>query len=144
VAQRKSQLDRKEEKKKHGALVILNPLVRGFFFSLLQSSKLPKVLQRVVELEESKVPLDARYNIRARAHALQEKWRQQFELSGQFHHPQTFNDTKEPDRDDEKENAELASAKKSEEAAPKAMKSEKDMLLSWYRTVHRLGKPRQS
>ncbi|PLW05144.1 hypothetical protein PCANC_27651 [Puccinia coronata f. sp. avenae] len=110
----------------------------------LNSSKLPKVLQRVVELEESKVPLDARYNIRARAHALQEKWRQQFELSGQFHHPQTFNDTKEPDRDDEKENAELASAKKSEEAAPKAMKSEKDMLLSWYRTVHRLGKPRQS
>ncbi|PLW42484.1 hypothetical protein PCASD_04655 [Puccinia coronata f. sp. avenae] len=92
----------------------------------LNSSKLPKVLQRVVELEESKVPLDARYNIRARAHAASGK---------------TFNDTKEPDRDDEKENAELASAKKSEEAAPKAMKSEKDMLLSWYRTVHRLGKP---
>lgn len=110
----------------------------------LTASKLSKVLKRVGELEESKIPLDARYNIRARARALQEKWRQQFESSGQFHRPKTSNDTKKPDGDDGKENAEPAAARKSEEAAPKAMKSDKDMLLSWYRTVHRLGKPRQS
>ncbi|PLW04546.1 hypothetical protein PCASD_25888, partial [Puccinia coronata f. sp. avenae] len=38
----------------------------------LTSSKLAKVLKRVGVLEDSKVPMDAQYNIRARARALQE------------------------------------------------------------------------
>ncbi|KAI8452382.1 hypothetical protein BY996DRAFT_4529703, partial [Phakopsora pachyrhizi] len=41
----------------------------------LTSSKLGKVLKRVGVLDDSKVPLDEKYNIRARARALQEKWR---------------------------------------------------------------------
>ena len=87
--------------------------------------------------------MDARYKIRARARALQEKWNRQLESGGQSHRPKTSDDTEESDHDDGKENAEPAATKKSEEAAPKPMKDDRDMLLSWYRTVAKLGKPRQ-
>ncbi|CAH7690942.1 hypothetical protein PPACK8108_LOCUS26435 [Phakopsora pachyrhizi] len=40
----------------------------------LTSSKLGKVLKQVGTLDNSKVPLDEKYNIRARAQALEEKW----------------------------------------------------------------------
>ncbi|POW17529.1 hypothetical protein PSTT_00443 [Puccinia striiformis] len=52
----------------------------------LTSSKLAKVLKRVGVLEDSKVPLDAKYSIRARARALQEKWRNQLGLGDESGH----------------------------------------------------------
>ncbi|KAA1093801.1 hypothetical protein PGTUg99_030128 [Puccinia graminis f. sp. tritici] len=52
----------------------------------LTSSKLAKVLKRVGVLEDSKVPLDAKYSIRARARALQEKWRNQLGLGEESTH----------------------------------------------------------
>ncbi|POW20615.1 hypothetical protein PSHT_03313 [Puccinia striiformis] len=47
---------------------------------------LAKVLKRVGVLEDSKVPLDAKYSIRARARALQEKWRNQLGLGDESGH----------------------------------------------------------
>lgn len=87
----------------------------------LTSSKLAKVLKRVGVLEDSKVPMDAQYNIRARARALQEKWRQQFGLGEESHRPKTSDGAEETkaagslEKDNGKENTDPTAAKKEEE-----------------------------
>jgi len=88
----------------------------------LTSSKLAKVLKRVGVLEDSKVPLDAKYNIRARARALQEKWRQQLGLGEESHRPSAADGTDEakanasPGNDDHgKENTDPTATKKEAE-----------------------------
>ncbi|KAI8446481.1 hypothetical protein BY996DRAFT_6422418 [Phakopsora pachyrhizi] len=50
----------------------------------LTSSKLGKVLKQVGALDNSKVPLDEKYNIRARAQALEEKWRRTLGIEDEF------------------------------------------------------------
>ncbi|CAH7675349.1 hypothetical protein PPACK8108_LOCUS10346 [Phakopsora pachyrhizi] len=50
----------------------------------LTSSKLGKVLKQVGALDNSKVPLDEKYNIRARARALEEKWRRTLGIEDEF------------------------------------------------------------
>lgn len=79
-------------------------------------------MKRVGVLEDSKVPLDTKYNIRARARALQEKWRQQLGLGEESHRPSTTDGTDEakvnpsPGHDDHgKENTDPTATKKEAE-----------------------------
>ncbi|WAQ90426.1 hypothetical protein PtA15_12A415 [Puccinia triticina] len=89
----------------------------------LTSSKLGKVLKRVGILEERQIPLEAQYSIRARARALQEKWRSQLGLGEEpTHRSKTVdgNDAAKAnasvDNGNGKENTDPTGTKKVEEA----------------------------
>lgn len=77
----------------------------------LTSSKLAKVLKRLGVLDDSKVPLDSKYHIRARARALQEKWRQALGLGEESNRPRTAEAT-EQSKPDVSPNTQAKEAKK--------------------------------